>query len=192
MCQFVFIPTSRKGSPPNDPRRCKRPAWKNGWCKLHHPDEVNRKASEHEEAQVRGKLRHEQEVKRRELERQIRETPLAYLAKNINDAAEFRDKFDFLVKKVCEIQAQLGALTASSKVESGSTKEHVRSSEAAKIIGVSAGTLWRYVNEQPGFPIPMKPSPGCTLFSVAELRGWMESVRVVPKKARAGKTRGMV
>jgi prophage regulatory protein len=178
MCQFVFIPTSPRGSQPNDPRRCKRPAWKDGWCKIHHPSEVRRKISgdcEDEE----GKKVYSQS-----------ETPLSYLAKNLNDATEFRDKFDFLVKKVCEIQAQLGALTASSKAESGSTKEHVRSSEAAKIIGVSAGTLWRYVNEQPGFPIPMKPSPGCTLFSVAELRGWMESVRVVPKKARAGKTRG--
>lgn len=40
---------------------------------------------------------------------------------------------------------------------------------AAEMFDISQATLWRWVKYQPGFPRPVKLSPGCTRFNLQQL-----------------------
>lgn len=108
---------------------------------------------------------------------------------NLHQEGEFRDKLDFLIKKVNQIQLDVAVLRKAQIAPQDNLGGNVRPAKAAEFIGVSVSTLWKYVSEQPGFPQPMKTSTRCALFNLAEIQAWLESVRKTPKKARAGKTR---
>jgi prophage regulatory protein len=48
--------------------------------------------------------------------------------------------------------------------------------QAAKLIGVSEATLFRWVRQRPVFPRPVKLSPGCTRFRLQELLDFVASL----------------
>lgn len=50
----------------------------------------------------------------------------------------------------------------------------IRPKKAAEMLGISAGCLWRWVKEKPGFPRPRKLSPRCTVFDSHELIAWRD------------------
>jgi prophage regulatory protein len=46
---------------------------------------------------------------------------------------------------------------------------------AAELLDVSEATLWRWVKSRPGFPQPVKLSPGCTRLNLAALGRYIAS-----------------
>lgn len=44
--------------------------------------------------------------------------------------------------------------------------------QVAERYGVSAPTVWRWVKDQAGFPQPVKLSPGCTRWRLADLEAF--------------------
>ena len=47
--------------------------------------------------------------------------------------------------------------------------------------GVTAPTIWRWVKKEPGFPQPVKLSPGTTRWRLDELEAW-EASRAAKEK----------
>jgi predicted DNA-binding transcriptional regulator AlpA len=101
---------------------------------------------------------------------------------NLNDVTEFRNKLDFLVKKVTEIQLQVAVLKAAPQDAKEPAMWTAR--QVAQFIGINISTVWAYVKEQPGFPQPVKLTPRTTRFDREEVQAWCESVRKTPKKVR--------
>lgn len=58
------------------------------------------------------------------------------------------------------------------------TKRALRPAQAAKKLGVSLPTLWRYARSNPAFPRPIKLSERVTVFDESELDGFVASRRV--------------
>lgn len=46
---------------------------------------------------------------------------------------------------------------------------------AAEMLDVSEATIWRWTKTVSGFPCPVKLSPGCTRFSVAQLEEFIKN-----------------
>lgn len=49
----------------------------------------------------------------------------------------------------------------------------LRPKQAAKLIGISVSSLWRYARTQGDFPKPVKLSPRATIFFENELAEWL-------------------
>jgi prophage regulatory protein len=47
--------------------------------------------------------------------------------------------------------------------------------QVAARYGISRGTVWRWVESDPGFPKPVSLSPGCTRWRLADLVRWEEA-----------------
>lgn len=50
-------------------------------------------------------------------------------------------------------------------------KRYLSDKEAASFFGVSRATIWRWVQER-GFPNPVRLSPGCTRWKLADIEAW--------------------
>lgn len=55
-----------------------------------------------------------------------------------------------------------------------------RPKEAAKLLGIGAATLWRWIKERPDFPQPTRLSARCTVLDGAELRQWLAAQAKTP------------
>ena len=50
----------------------------------------------------------------------------------------------------------------------------LRPKDAAQYLGISVGTLYRWAQEQPGFPQPIKIGPRTTGWRQADLDAWLD------------------
>ncbi|NGM46909.1 AlpA family phage regulatory protein [Rhodobacter sp. SGA-6-6] len=48
----------------------------------------------------------------------------------------------------------------------------ISDAQIAKRYNVTKPTIWRWVRTDPTFPRPMKLSPGCTRWKLAEVEAW--------------------
>jgi len=58
----------------------------------------------------------------------------------------------------------------------------LRPKEAAKKLGVSRQSLWRWCRDIPDFPKPVKLAPGTTAFMESELEKFIRSRQVQPEE----------
>ena len=54
-------------------------------------------------------------------------------------------------------------------------RRYARPTEAARYLGISLATLWRWVKERPGFPAPRKHGPRCTCWDLNEVDAWLDA-----------------
>lgn len=57
-----------------------------------------------------------------------------------------------------------------------------RPARAAKLLGISLPTFWRYLRVNPDFPRPRRLSARCTVFDESELIAWRDSRAVTEVK----------
>ena len=63
--------------------------------------------------------------------------------------------------------------------------------QVAERYSVSTATVWRWAKETPGFPAPVKLSPGCSRWRVADLLGFEGvATEAAPAPAPAAAKRG--
>ena len=55
------------------------------------------------------------------------------------------------------------------------TQSYLNDLALADRYGVSRATVWRWVKKTPGFPQPVKLSPGCTRWRASDLEAWEAS-----------------
>lgn len=48
MCKHIWTPLGKKNGIKQEPRACTKPIWKDGFCKIHHPEAVAERAAEKE------------------------------------------------------------------------------------------------------------------------------------------------
>lgn len=54
-------------------------------------------------------------------------------------------------------------------------RQSARPTQAAKALGISRATLWRWAKERHDFPKPRRLSSRCTVFDMGELLAWRDS-----------------
>ena len=54
---------------------------------------------------------------------------------------------------------------------------YLRPKAAAKFLGIGMTTLWEWARTKEGFPKPLRPTEGVTLFSIGELDAWVRGAR---------------
>lgn len=52
------------------------------------------------------------------------------------------------------------------------TDLYLNVSQLSKRFGVHRATPWRWLNSDPAFPKPVKLSPGCTRWRLADIEAW--------------------
>lgn len=61
--------------------------------------------------------------------------------------------------------------------------------QVAERYGVTQPTIWRWTKETPGFPQPVKLSPGCTRWKLADLEAFEGRATEAPQKQGRGRPR---
>jgi len=54
---------------------------------------------------------------------------------------------------------------------------YIRLPDVCTLLSVSPNTVWRWVKKNPGFPQPIKLSPGVVVWNKAALLAWVDSKR---------------
>lgn len=61
--------------------------------------------------------------------------------------------------------------------------KYISDSSLAARFGTSRNTIWRWAAENCGFPKPVKLSPGCTRWLLAEIEAWEQSRKQSDQRA---------
>jgi predicted DNA-binding transcriptional regulator AlpA len=55
------------------------------------------------------------------------------------------------------------------------TDTYLSDTDIAKRYNIARPTVWRWNREQPGFPPPIRLTPGCTRWKLADIEAWEQS-----------------
>lgn len=65
------------------------------------------------------------------------------------------------------------------------TSKYVADSTLAAHFGTSRNTIWRWAAENGDFPKPVKLSPGCTRWLLADVEAWEQSCKQSARRGAA-------